>query len=314
MKRRRFIKLGAFASVVFISAASALTVAISAAPTAIDENHDSIEISTQATQYHTQTMERSVDTKATRTGVNVNGRRVLEGRVLIIDDITYVPMFKFADWLGVFTYTTKENGYVTEGSISGENLKISAIENNLYIMANGRYFYTAGRVREIDGEMYVPIEPLVKALNCHISKSTWGTYSVRSGDTRRLKSAAAVYRDDEVYWLARIISAEARGESMQGKIAVGNVVLNRVRSKQYPNTIYGVIFDKKFGVQFAPTSNGTIYNTPTAESIIAAKMCLEGYTLSNDILYFFNPRYASGTWVRENREYAFTIGNHVFYN
>ena len=101
---------------------------------------------------------------------------------------------------------------------------------------------------------------------------------------------------------------------MTGKIAVGNVVLNRMRSGQFPNTIYGVIFDKKYGVQFAPTANGAIYKTPNADSIIAAKMCLEGYSLSSDILYFFNPKYASGSWITQNREYAFTIGNHVFYN
>ena len=113
--------------------------------------------------------------------------------------------------------------------------------------------------------------------------------------------------------MARIISAEARGEDFRGKIAVGNVVLNRVRSSQFPNTIYGVIFDKKYGVQFAPTSIGTIYNTPTEESIIAAKACLEGYSLSSDILYFFNPKHSSATWIKQNREYAFTVGNHVFY-
>ena len=191
--------------------------------------------------------------------------------------------------------------------------EISATENNFYISANGRYFYTVGKVMEIGGELYVPITPMVKALNSHLSVSG-GAYTVRSGDTRLLKKAEQVYDDGAVYWLSRIISAEARGESLQGKIAVGNVVLNRVRSSQFPNTIYGVIFDKKYGVQFAPTSNGTIYNTPTEESIIAAKICLEGYSLSNKILYFFNPKYASGAWVTANREYAFTIGNHVFYN
>ena len=101
---------------------------------------------------------------------------------------------------------------------------------------------------------------------------------------------------------------------MKGKIAVGNVVLNRVRSKQFPNTIYGVIFDKKYGVQFAPTANGMIYKAPNADSVIAAKMCLEGYSISSEALYFFNPKYTSGAWVKQNRDYLFTIGNHVFYN
>ena len=259
-----------------------------------------------------QAIARALPEGAQRTGVNINGRRVLEGRVFVYEGITYVPMFKFADWLGVFKYSTSV-GSITTGRIEGENLVITASEDNLYINANGRYFYTVGKVMEIDGELYVPITPLVKALNSHLSLQS-GTYYVRSGDTRLLRSAEEFYREDAVYWLSRIISAEARGESLRGKMAVGNVVLNRVRAGQFPSTIYGVIFDKKYGVQFAPTENGTIYNMPTQESIIAAKMCLEGYSITNTALYFFNPKYTSGSWVRENREYAFTLGNHVFYN
>ncbi len=312
MKKK--IKLTAFGAAVFISASALLTLGIGAAPTAIDENNE-VSAKTARTAEAEHTAEaQAIPSGAIRTGVNVNGRRVLDGRVLIIDSVTYVPMFKFADWLGVFKYSQSSGGSITTGHISGENLQITATENSLYISANERYFYTVGKVMEISGELYVPIEPLVKALNSHISKASNGTYTVSSGDTRRLQSGSQFYREDEVYWLSKIISAEARGESMQGKIAVGNVILNRVRSNQFPNTIYGVIFDKKYGVQFAPTSNGTIYQTPTADSIIAAKICLEGYAISSKALYFFNPRYASGAWVKANREYAFTLGNHVFYN
>lgn len=310
--RKRIVKITAFGSAVVMSLSVLLTVGVGATQAEIYESGDlcyenTMARSGEATGY-------SLPAGASRTGVNVNGRRVLEGRVFVINGVTYVPMNRFADWLGVFTYSTNESGNVTVGRISGENLEITAVENNLYISANGRYFYTVSRVMEIYGEMYVPIEPLVKALNCHISRDSQGAYNVRSGDTRLLKSASQVYRDDEVYWLAKIISAEARGESLQGKIAVGNVVLNRVRSKQFPNTIYGVIFDRKNGTQFTPVANGTIYQAATADSIIAAKMCLEGYSVSNSILYFLNPKHSSGSWVMNNREYVFTIGNHAFYN
>ncbi len=308
------IKLTAFFAATAIFASSLMTLGIGAAPTAIDEKIDNGAMQARTVQIENESIERAIPQGATRTSVNINGRQVLSGRVLVIDKITYVPMFKFADWLGVFNYSTSDSGYISTASLSGQNLKVTATENSLYIIANGRYFYTVGAIREIGGELYVPIEAFVKALNGRAQKSSSGMYSVSSGDSRLLKSASQVYREDEVLWLSRIISAEAKGESMQGKIAVGNVILNRMRSNQYPNTIYSVIFDKKYGVQFAPTSNGAIYSAPTADSIIAAKMCLEGYTVSNRILYFFNPRYASGTWVKNNREYAFTIGNHVFYN
>ena len=65
---------------------------------------------------------------------------------------------------------------------------------------------------------------------------------------------------------------------------MGNVVLNRVASKQFPNTIYDVIFDTKYAVQFEPTANGTVYNTPSKDSISAAKRVLAGRT-SLEMLY-----------------------------
>ncbi len=247
-----------------------------------------------------------------RMNVNINGRDVLQGQVFGIGSTTYVPMFKFCDWLGVFSYSyDKSHGVAT---VSGKGLQISATEGALYIVANGRYFYTVDEILEINGVIYVPIRTLTKALN---SKIEWSSrdneYKVYSGDTSRLKTASQVYNNDEIYWLSRIINAEAGGEPLQGKIAVGNVILNRVRSSQFPNTIYSVIFDKKFGVQFSPTANGAIYKTPNAESIIAAKMCIEGYSLSTDVLYFFNPKTSPTNWISQNRQFAFKVGNHAFY-
>ncbi len=76
-----------------------------------------------------------------------------------------------------------------------------------------------------------------------------------------------------MYWLARIIEAEAGGEPYKGKVAVGNVILNRVKSKDFPNTIYNVIFEYFGNIpQFSPVQEGTIYNTPSKESMNAAKM------------------------------------------
>ena len=245
--------------------------------------------------------------------LNVNGRQVLQGRVFSLGGVTYVPMFAFADWLGYFTYTYDQKN--ATAMVEGENLEITAHAGDLYIKANGRYFYTDREIVNFGGEIYVPIIPMTKALNSRVQwRDDVGGYYVSSGDTRLLKKDSQVYRDDEVFWLARIITAEARGESMQGKIAVGNVVLNRVRSTDYPNTIYSVIFDKKYGVQFSPVANGTIYNTPTEDAIIAAKMCLEGYSLSKDVLFFVNPKLAPNSWIANNRTYAFTIGNHAFFN
>ena len=100
---------------------------------------------------------------------------------------------------------------------------------------------------------------------------------------------------------------------LKGKLAVGSVVLNRVDSDTFPDNIYDVIFDTKYGVQFTPTANGRIYRDPTPESVIAAKMTLEGYRVSHDILYFIYEAIAENMWTVYNCDYMFTIGCHDFY-
>ena len=136
---------------------------------------------------------------------------------------------------------------------------------------------------------------------------------VRLSRTNRSAVAWADYDADTLYWLSRIISSEARGEPIEGQIAVGNVVYNRVASKEYPNTVWGVIFDRKYGTQFSPVAFGTIYNAPTASAVIAAKLCMEGCSLSDRALYFVNPNIATSTWIQRTRPYLFTIGSHQFY-
>ena len=284
---------------------AALAVSITAATLTV--------ISTASEAQSLRQTDVSTQSESRSTGfVRINGKNLFHGEIFTKNGVTFVPFFRFAAWLGNFSnqYDWKSK----TATVTGENLKIVAKEGTLYIEANGRYFYTEEAIVIKNGEMFIPIKPLVKALNSYASyDSSISAYVVSSGDTRRLKSADQVYNADDIYWLAKIISAEAEGEPMKGKLAVGNVILNRVRSKSFPNTIYGVIFDKKHGVQFAPTANGRIYKTADAESIIAAKMCYEGYSLSSEILYFLNPSASSSNWIANNRPYAFTIKNHYFY-
>jgi N-acetylmuramoyl-L-alanine amidase len=159
--------------------------------------------------------------------------------------------------------------------------------------------------------MYAPLESLLKIVGMSASRED-SLVSV-SGAYKPLRSAKNFYRDDEVLWLSRIITAEAKGESLIGQIAVGNVIMNRVGSSLYPDTIYGVIFDRKYGVQFSPVLDGSIYNTPTYTATLAAKIILEGTRLSEDSLFFLNPTTAESNWIVKNREYLYTIGGHDFY-
>jgi N-acetylmuramoyl-L-alanine amidase len=162
-----------------------------------------------------------------------------------------------------------------------------------------------------DGRLYIPVSVFAKAVG--MTHTTSGNSVSISGSFKPLASADKFYREDEVFWLARIIHAESNGEPLLGQIAVGSVVMNRVKSAYYPNTIYGVIFDRKYGVQFSPILNGTIYNTPSYSARLAAKICLEGYDVTDGTFFFLNTRLATSSWIPRTREYAFTIGNHDFY-
>lgn len=122
------------------------------------------------------------------------------------------------------------------------------------------------------------------------------------------------YREEDLYWLSRIIHAEAQGESYEGKVAVGNVVLNRVESSLFPNTIKEVVFDKQHGyTQFSPVLDGNIYNTPNSDSINAAKDALSGKRPVGEALYFLNMSKSTNFWIVQNRKYFMTIGDHDFY-
>ncbi len=158
-----------------------------------------------------------------------------------------------------------------------------------------------------DGVFYVPARSMAAALG----------KSVKWDEKSRsvvMESSAAYYADEDVYWLSHIISAESAGESLEGKIAVGNVVMNRVKSPDFPDTVCGVVFDRAFGVQFTPVANGRVYDEPTEESLLAAKLVLSGENNVGGSLYFFNPVTAVNQgWIVKNRVFCRKIGNHVFY-
>ena len=242
-----------------------------------------------------------------------DGQAILGGQVYLIDGVTYVPFRAFCEAQGGYGVRWDASARVASAKTPAGVTLYAAADGALYVQYGERYFYTVAPVRIVSDRVYLPIRPLARCFGLDL---TWNaaTRSVALAKTGTLPRAdVGVYDSDALYWLARIIQAEAGGEPLRGKLAVGNVVLNRVDDPQFPSTVYGVIFDRKYGVQFSPTANGTIYNTPSVESVIAARLCLEGYSLSEDILYFFNPDRANSFWIAENRPYAFRIGNHSFY-
>jgi len=116
------------------------------------------------------------------------------------------------------------------------------------------------------------------------------------------------YSNSDVYLLARLIHSEARGETYTGQVAVGAVVLNRVKSSSFPNTISGVIYQRN---AFTAVSDGQINLTPNQTAIRAAKDAMNGWDPSYGCLYYYNPAIATSKWIL-SRKVVVTIGNHVF--
>ncbi len=108
--------------------------------------------------------------------------------------------------------------------------------------------------------------------------------------------------------LAKLVYAEARGETYKGQVAVAAVVLNRVRSASFPNTISGVIYQTN---AFTCVNNGSINNTPDSSCIRAARDAMNGWDPTGGCLYYYNPKTASDRWIR-TRTVKTVIGNHSF--
>ena len=121
-------------------------------------------------------------------------------------------------------------------------------------------------------------------------------------------SVQAAATESESYLLARLVHGEARGEPYTGKVAVAAVVLNRVRSASFPNTISGVIFQTG---AFDCVYDGQLWLTPDSESIRAANDALAGWDPTSGCLYYYNPSTATSAWIW-TREVRLNIGAHAF--
>lgn len=113
---------------------------------------------------------------------------------------------------------------------------------------------------------------------------------------------------NDVYVLSKIISGEARGESYLGQVAVGAVIVNRVKNQNFPNTVYGVVFEPG---AFDAVSDGQYYTAPSDSSVKAARAAINGWDPSGGALYYWNPATATSRWIWSRRIIA-RIGRHVF--
>ncbi len=129
-----------------------------------------------------------------------------------------------------------------------------------------------------------------------------------NGSSASSSSSSGAYSDADINLLARLIYGEARGESYVGQVAVGAVVMNRIKSASFPNTMSGVIYQR---YAFTAVDDGQINLTPNATAKKAAQDAMNGWDPTYGALYYYNPVTATSAWIF-SRQTTVTIGRHVF--
>ena len=252
--------------------------------------------------------EAGAEQAASGTYFLVDGNVCEDPGLTVYNGITYVSLVNAVLALRPEAVIGWEGEYAV---VTAEGLEIRVRVGDQYIEANGRCLYVLNGVIARDGRVLVPVRTIAQAMGGWVSwNQESGVVEVYSGEAP-IASGDSFYDSDSLYWLSHIINAESGNQPLDGKLAVGTVIMNRVESPRFPDTIYDVIFAPN---QFTPASNGSIYREPNAESIVAAKLILEGVRVGGNSLYFVNPSLAPNSWAQRNRTYVTTIGAHAFFS
>ena len=249
------------------------------------------------------------DTQTGTPVVYLNEEPISDSGLTIVGGVTYMPLSVFFPAMlpGCSVAWSGDHVVASGTTEAGETLTVTARPGDCYLVANGRYLYVDGEVRTINGLVMAPVLVMAQIFNGTAFWDTQGSCHVTKGDGL-LVSGSEFYNSELVDILSRLINAEAGNQPMEGKIAVGNVIFNRVEDARFPNTVYDVIYARN---QFSVVNNGAINRTPNESSVIAAKLAIEGADVVGGALYF--NRSGLNCWAARNRTYVATIGAHDFY-
>ena len=172
-----------------------------------------------------------------------------------------------------------------------------------------RWGYYSGSVDGIYGSQTVSAVKKFQKKNGLTVDGIAGTQTLKAmGITSSSLSSSSSNNSSNVNLLARVVYGEARGEPYTGQVAVAAVVLNRVKSSKFPNTISGVVYQSG---AFDAVADGQVNMTPDATAKKAAQDALNGWDPSYGAIYYFNPNTATNKWIW-SRPMTVTIGKHRF--
>ena len=221
-------------------------------------------------------------------------KRIIVGIVLLLLTVTFVTALLF------------ENAPVVEAlsKYGSRGQEVRTIQDKLK-----RWGYYTGNVDGIYGSLTVSAVKRFQQKNGLKVDGIAGTQTLNAmGIMQSSNTGSSTNNSSNVNLLARAIYGEARGEPYTGQVAVGAVIMNRVRSSKFPNTIAGVIYQSG---AFDAVSDGQINLTPDATAKKAAQDAINGWDPSYGAIYYFNPSTATNKWIW-SRPMTVTIGKHRF--
>lgn len=235
----------------------------------------------------------------------VNGQAVSNAHSLLEDGVTYVAIEPVTQALFPEMESLWAGGYA-DVEVTGPGFALSYNAQRPYLICNGRYlYYTNGvRLHPQDSAFLVPIRVLAKALGAQVE---WDEAGVHLTSDDPIESGDTFYNATDLDLLARVVQHESGNQPLKGKIAVAQVILNRVKAGSragFADSVSGVIYQKN---QFTGATNAT----PKAEAVIAAKLAMDGADVVPGA-YWFNG-VGKSFWASRNKALLFTIGGHAFY-
>lgn len=227
----------------------------------------------------------------------------MKNKLLLFISLLFVCCFTITG-LGL-TYNTSNNKI--ENEIVSTEAATTTAENRTIQTKLKRWGYYKGAIDGIYGSQTRQAVRYFQSKNgLSVDGIVGPKTAVALGMT--LSSSQSSQSSGDLDLLAKIVYAEARGEPYSGQVAIAAVVLNRVESPSFPNTIAGVIYQP---YAFTAVSDGQINLTPNSTAYKAAQDALNGWDPTYGCLYYYNPATATSSWIW-SRQTVVTIGNHTF--
>lgn len=233
-----------------------------------------------------------------------------ENYARLFDGMTCVSVRDFFEGMDCQVDWDGESGVITV--TREDELEMELIPGDRLARANGRCWYMARPCSLEEGKAMIPLRDAAKVFSCEV---TWDNDSrtafLEGGEL--LESGETYYDQEDLLWIARIVRHESCNQPLDGKVAVANVIINRMNDDGFPGTAEEVIFDTRNGVQFVKRSSKSILKDPCETCWLAAKLALEGYETAPGCFFFASNKVAPTCWAGRNREVYTVIGGHTFF-